>query len=60
MRQIPIEKIIWEASPKNQQAWFVRCFGSNVNLGKTSRNEVISLETIRLGLGSDTFELYSK
>ncbi len=50
-----INKIIWEAPNKPQQVWFVKLFGTNVNLGNIPASEVISLETLRLGLRSDTF-----
>lgn len=48
-------KIIWESPNKAQQVWFVKLLGANVNLGNIATNEVISLETIRLGLRGDTF-----
>lgn len=47
-------RIIFEAPMKNQQAWFVKQFGPNVNLGNIASDEVISLETLRLGVRSDT------
>jgi phosphosulfolactate synthase len=53
--QVPVENIIWEAPNKSQQAWFVNLLGSNVNLGNIASDEVIALETLRLGLRSDTF-----
>ena len=53
--KIPMEMIIWEAPQKAQQAWFIKLFGANVNLGNIAHNEVIALETLRLGLRSDTF-----
>lgn len=49
------EKIIWEAPKKSQQAWWIKQLGSNVNLGNISPEEILSLETIRLGLRGDTF-----
>jgi len=52
---IPFEKIIWEAPQKEQQVFFVKLCGANVNLGNIAPNEVIPLETVRLGLRSDTF-----
>tara|TARA_B100001996_G_C18645435_1_gene587213 strand:+ start:563 stop:1318 length:756 start_codon:yes stop_codon:yes gene_type:complete len=58
LTEIPSEKIIWEAPQKAQQVWFVQLSGPNVNLGNISGNEVISLETIRLGLRGDTFHQY--
>ncbi len=55
LTEIPEDKIIWEAPQKAQQVWFVKLVGANVNVGNISPNEVISLETIRLGLRGDTF-----
>jgi phosphosulfolactate synthase len=48
------EKILFEAPQKDQQVWFVRHFGADVNLGNIAPDDVLSLETIRLGLRSDT------
>lgn len=55
LTKIPFEKIIWEAPVKAQQVWFIKLLGANVNLGNIAPNEVIPLETIRLGLRGDTF-----
>jgi phosphosulfolactate synthase len=58
--QIPVEDLLFEAPKKEQQTWFIKKFGSNVNLGNIEPWEVISLETLRLGLRSDTlFDFYS-
>ncbi len=54
-KNIDNDKIIWEAPIKSQQAWFIKLLGSNVNLGNIAPNEVIALETLRLGLRGDTF-----
>lgn len=56
LTKIPFEKIIWEAPLKAQQVWFIKLLGTNVNLGNIAPNEVIPLETIRLGLRGDTFD----
>jgi phosphosulfolactate synthase len=48
------ERILFEAPRKDQQVWFVRRFGPDVNLGNIPPEDVLSLETIRLGLRSDT------
>ncbi len=48
------EMILFEAPRKEQQVWFVRRFGVNVNLGNIPPEDVLSLETMRLGLRSDT------
>ncbi len=55
LTKIPSEKIIWEAPIKAQQVWFIKLLGTNVNLGNIAPNEVIPLETIRIGLRGDTF-----
>lgn len=55
LTKIPFEKIIWEAPQKEQQVWFIKLLGANVNLGNIAPNEIIPLETIRLGLRGDTF-----
>jgi phosphosulfolactate synthase len=46
--------ILFDAPRKDQQVWFVRRFGSEVNLGNVPAGEVLALETLRLGLRSDT------
>lgn len=46
--------LIFEAPLKEQQVWFIKKFGPNVNLGNISPSEVISVETLRQGLRSDT------
>lgn len=58
IKQINVDNILWEAPLKNQQVWFVKLLGPNVNLGNIATNELISLETIRLGLRGDTFNDY--
>ena len=58
LTQIPEEKIIWEAPQKAQQLYFLELIGCNVNLGNIAPTEVLPLETMRIGLRGDTFELY--
>ncbi len=48
--------LIFEAPTKSAQAWFVRQFGPEVNLGNIPPDEVIPLETLRLGLRADTLK----
>lgn len=60
LTKIPEDKIIWEAPQKEQQVWFIKLIGANVNLGNIAPNEVIPLETIRLGLRGDTFDHFLK
>jgi len=53
--KVPPDTILWEAPVKSQQAWFISQFGSNVNLGNIAHDDVIPLETLRIGLRGDTF-----
>jgi len=53
--QIKSEHIIWEAPNKPQQVWFIKLVGHHVNLGNIASNDIIPLETLRLGLRGDTF-----
>jgi len=52
---VKLENVIWEAPLKSQQAWFIKNFGANVNLGNIAPNEIIPLESLRRGLRGDTF-----
>lgn len=52
---VKLENVIWEAPLKSQQAWFIKHFGANVNLGNIAPHEIIPLEALRLGLRGDTF-----
>jgi phosphosulfolactate synthase len=56
LTQIPQETIIWEAPQKAQQVWFIKLIGANVSLGNIAPADVIPLETLRLGIRSDTFD----
>jgi phosphosulfolactate synthase len=51
------ERVLFEAPLKDQQVWFLRRFGPEVNLGNIPPSDVLSLETLRLGLRSDTVDL---
>jgi phosphosulfolactate synthase len=53
---IDFHDLIWEAPTKAAQAWFIRHFGPEVNLGNIPPDEVIPLETLRLGLRGDTLK----
>ncbi len=55
VNKVKLENIIWETPQKNQQVYFLKLFGSNVNLGNIGVEDVIPLETLRLGLRGDTF-----
>jgi phosphosulfolactate synthase len=52
---VKLENVIWEAPLKSQQAWFIKHFGANVNLGNIPPSEIIPLEALRCGLRGDTF-----
>ena len=52
--EIDVGELIFEAPTKGAQAWFVKHFGADVNLGNIPPDEVIPLETLRLGLRADT------
>ena len=54
LHSIPADNLLFEAPQKDQQAWFIRHLGPEVNLGNIPHDEVIPLETLRLGLRSDT------
>jgi phosphosulfolactate synthase len=53
---VPLEEVIFEAPTKASQAWFIKEFGPAVNLGNIPPDEVIPLETLRLGLRGDTLK----
>jgi phosphosulfolactate synthase len=55
VNKVKIENIIWETPQKSQQVYFINRFGANVNLGNIGPDDVIPLETLRLGLRGDTF-----
>jgi phosphosulfolactate synthase len=50
-------RIMFDAPLKHQQVWFVRRFGPDVNLGNIAPADVLALETLRLGLRSDTLDV---
>lgn len=48
--------IIWEAPLKIQQQELITYFGPNVNLGNIPPAEILALESLRVGLRSDTLK----
>jgi phosphosulfolactate synthase len=54
--EISVDEVLFEAPTKSSQAWFVKHFGPNVNLGNIPPEEVIAVETLRLGLRADTMK----
>ena len=57
VREVGAAHVVFEAPRAAQQAWFVRRFGAGVNLGNVALGEVLSVETLRLGLRSDTVQV---
>jgi phosphosulfolactate synthase len=58
VHEVDAAKLIFEAPKKPQQVWFIESLGPEVNLGNVPPHEVISLETLRLGLRADTLKLF--
>jgi phosphosulfolactate synthase len=55
--EVPTDLVIFEAPQREQQVWFIRRLGRHVNLGNIAPEEVVALETLRLGLRADTIDL---
>lgn len=53
---VPLAEVIFEAPTKAAQVWFIKQFGPSVNLGNIPPDEIIPLETLRLGLRGDTLK----
>ncbi len=53
------EKIVFEAPLRQQQTWLIKRFGAECNLGNIAPEDVVALETLRLGLRSDTVEHFA-
>jgi len=51
---IPPQKLVFETPNKASQTWFIKHIGVDVNLANIAPDDVISLETLRLGLRADT------
>ena len=51
---INVANIIFEAPNKKLQTYFIKRLGSNVNLANIAPSDIVALETLRLGLRSDT------
>lgn len=52
--EVDCERMIFEAPQKEQQVWLLEYFGRECNLGNVAPDDVLSLETLRLGLRADT------
>jgi phosphosulfolactate synthase len=57
---IDAERLVFEAPRREQQVWLLHRFGSECNLGNIAPEDVLSLETLRLGLRSDTVERFAR
>jgi phosphosulfolactate synthase len=47
-------RLIYEAPQRSQQAWLLRRIGPAVNLGNIALDEIMSVESLRMGLRTDT------
>jgi len=56
---VDTERLIFEAPLRQQQVWLLKRFGTECNLGNIAPDDVLSLETLRLGLRSDTVERFA-
>lgn len=56
---VDVTRVMFEAPQKDQQVWLLRRFGPDCNLGNITPDDVLSLETLRLGLRSDTLDDFS-
>jgi phosphosulfolactate synthase len=53
------ERLIFDAPLQRQQVWLLKRFGTECSLGNIAPDDVLSLETLRLGLRSDTVERFA-
>jgi phosphosulfolactate synthase len=60
VKDLDVNKLIFEAPTPKSQMFFINQFGSNVNLGNVKLNDVLVLEAQRNGLRSETFFLEEK
>jgi phosphosulfolactate synthase len=51
--------LVFEAPREQQQAWFVRRFGPDVNLANVPPADALGLETLRLSLRADTYGAFT-
>jgi phosphosulfolactate synthase len=54
------DNLVFEAPRKDQQAWFIKRYGANVNLANIAPSEALGLEALRLGLRADTFDVSAR
>jgi phosphosulfolactate synthase len=56
---IDVDRLIFEAPQREQQVWLLHRFGMECNIGNVAPGDVLSLETLRLGLRSETVERFA-
>ncbi len=59
VHSIDRQRLIFDAPLQKQQVWLLKQLGSECNLGNIAAADVLSLETLRLGLRSDTVERFA-
>lgn len=52
--EIGLDRLVFEAPLHHQQTWLINRFGPEINLGNIPTNAVVSVESLRLGLRSET------
>jgi phosphosulfolactate synthase len=57
VHEIDLDSLIFEAPQRHQQIYFIERYGTAVNLGNIDPHDLISLETLRVGLRADTLLL---
>jgi phosphosulfolactate synthase len=60
LHTVDFHRLIFEAPQRHQQVWFIEHLGPDVNLGNIRPDDVIPLETLRLGLRADTLHLFHR
>jgi len=55
-----LDRVLFETPRKDQQAWFIREFGPDVNLANIALDDALALETLRLGLRADTCDVSTR
>ncbi len=59
VHSIDQDRLIFDAPLQQQQVWLLKRFGTECNLGNIAPADVLSLETLRLGLRSDTVDRFA-
>jgi len=54
VHELGLERLVFEAPLHHQQTWLINRFGPEINLGNIPANAIVSLESLRLGLRSET------